>query len=147
MIAYNYNPSTLEYTGYSEADPDPMNEGVFLFPAFSTEIEPPEQILGKKRTFINGAWCYEDIIEELSKSSGSDAVGSIGDVDRVKSDNEDRISAIINELALLDQKSIRPIRSIAINPQNENDIEFLRSIESQMSSLRDELTALKQVIQ
>lgn len=50
MLAYNYDPVTFAFTGASEADPDPMTPGEFLFPANSTLVEPvgapaPGQVL------------------------------------------------------------------------------------------------------
>ncbi|WP_182417938.1 hypothetical protein [Bartonella sp. HY038] len=39
---YNYHPSSLEYLGTTFADRSPMEEGVWLFPAFSTLQSPPK---------------------------------------------------------------------------------------------------------
>jgi hypothetical protein len=41
MKAYTYNPVTGELIGISEADESPLEPGIFLMPAYSTEIEPP----------------------------------------------------------------------------------------------------------
>lgn len=38
---YHYNPATLVYLGSSEADPDPLEDGVWLLPANATRVAPP----------------------------------------------------------------------------------------------------------
>lgn len=42
MIAYRYNNKNGVYLGEVERQEDPMNPGVYLMPANSTDIEPPE---------------------------------------------------------------------------------------------------------
>lgn len=61
MKIYNYNASTLEYTGESIADESPLEPGVFLIPAFSTPIKPLPATAGKMRLFVNGSWSKVDI--------------------------------------------------------------------------------------
>lgn len=56
MQIHNYNPLTLEYTGSGFADPDPLNEGAFIAPAFSTDIAPPDHVEGMARVFVDGEW-------------------------------------------------------------------------------------------
>ena len=51
MLVYNYHPITLEYTGCSEADPDPLDEGRWLIPACASTIAPPEAVSGKNLGF------------------------------------------------------------------------------------------------
>jgi hypothetical protein len=41
MKVYTYNPITGELVGISEADESPLEPGVILMPAYSTELEPP----------------------------------------------------------------------------------------------------------
>lgn len=139
MKAYNYNQETLEYTGSTEADPDPMNEGGFLFPAFSTNIEPPEQIQGKARIFVNESWAYVDIPEVIQEPVVTE------DTAPVISDKEKRILEIVDELSLIDIKSIRPLRSILVNGENQEDTEILSSLDSKATALRVELDGLKQL--
>lgn len=59
--AYSYNPVTREFTGESIADESPLEPGVFLIPAYATEIAPPEKVEGKFRAFNGTAWEYKDI--------------------------------------------------------------------------------------
>ena len=42
MIAYTYNPITMEFVGESSVDESPLEPGVWLMPAYSTEVSPPE---------------------------------------------------------------------------------------------------------
>lgn len=42
MIAYTYNPITMEFVGESSVDESPLEPGVFLMPAYSTDAIPPK---------------------------------------------------------------------------------------------------------
>ncbi len=41
-MVYSYDPATGEYTGVTTADESPLEPGVYLLPAHSTEVPPPE---------------------------------------------------------------------------------------------------------
>lgn len=56
MLVYNYHPETKIYWGSEEAFPDPLEEGKFLIPAFSTTIAPPELREGEYAVFDNDSW-------------------------------------------------------------------------------------------
>ena len=53
---YNYNPETGEYLGPEAAYESPLEPGVYLLPAHSTEAEPPEADDGHVAVFADGAW-------------------------------------------------------------------------------------------
>ena len=53
---YNYNPDTGEYLGLETAHESPMEPGVYLLPAHSTEAEPPEAGEHQAAVYRNGAW-------------------------------------------------------------------------------------------
>lgn len=55
MQAFNFNPETGEFVGVTEADPDPKREGRFLFPAFSTELQPPATAIKQAAIFDQAA--------------------------------------------------------------------------------------------
>ncbi|ATB03626.1 hypothetical protein VP03_12340 [Sinorhizobium meliloti] len=61
LTVYNYDPSTLEYTGASEADESPLEPGVYLIPAYATEIAPPEFIPGHIFKWAGSEWVPEEI--------------------------------------------------------------------------------------
>lgn len=63
MLVYSYNATTGEFTGSSEADESPLEPGVFLLPANSTEIAPPSDQAGFIRRFSAGAWGYVPVGE------------------------------------------------------------------------------------
>lgn len=53
---YNYNPDTGEYLGPETAHESPMEPGVYLLPAHSTETTPPEAGEHQAAVYRNGAW-------------------------------------------------------------------------------------------
>jgi hypothetical protein len=55
-IFYSYSRETGELAGKSTADESPLEPGVFLFPAFSTEKEPPVLKEKEVAVLINGDW-------------------------------------------------------------------------------------------
>lgn len=65
MKIYFYNPTTKTYQGEGTAKLSPLDlkqgKEVYMIPAHATDVEPPEHIEGKHRTFVNGAWEYYDI--------------------------------------------------------------------------------------
>jgi hypothetical protein len=56
MNIYHYQPVTGRFLGMGQADPDPLNEGAFIFPAYCTQSEPPSVAIGFFAKFENGAW-------------------------------------------------------------------------------------------
>ena len=53
---YNYDPNTGEYLGPETAHESPMEPGVYLIPAHSTETVPPEVGEHQAAVYRNGAW-------------------------------------------------------------------------------------------
>jgi hypothetical protein len=61
MQIYNYDPQTLLFTEISEADPNPLEPGQYIIPAYATTEKP---LTAKKSywvKFIDGQWEYEAI--------------------------------------------------------------------------------------
>lgn len=56
MKIYHYDRVTQEYTGFTEAKPDPMVKDRFLVPANATEIKPNDPIQGFAQVFVKDAW-------------------------------------------------------------------------------------------
>ena len=61
MQIYHYNEHTAELLGVGMADPDPLVLDNWLIPAHATTIEPPTELEGFTRHFIDGAWQYREI--------------------------------------------------------------------------------------
>ena len=61
MNIFHYHPETNVYLGTSVADESPLEPGVFLFPAYSTNIEPPAHQNGFVRKYVNNSWGYSPI--------------------------------------------------------------------------------------
>ena len=53
---YNYNRDTGEYLGLETAYESPMEPGVYLLPAHSTETAPPEAGEHQAAVYSDGAW-------------------------------------------------------------------------------------------
>ncbi len=60
MQIFHFDPVTKEYLGASQADESPLEPGVFLVPAYSTESEPPAVVDGQRAVF-DGEWRVEAI--------------------------------------------------------------------------------------
>lgn len=58
-IIYNYHPATGEYIGQSQADPSPLEPGVWLYPAHSTTIAPPTVADGYRAVWDGEGWQTE----------------------------------------------------------------------------------------
>lgn len=57
---YNYDPDTGEYLGPESAYESPMEPGVYLMPAHSTEAEPPETGGHQAAVYRDGVWSLID---------------------------------------------------------------------------------------
>lgn len=53
---YNFDPQTGAYLSGSIADESPLEPGVFLFPAYATDLKPPEVEIREVPVFADGAW-------------------------------------------------------------------------------------------
>lgn len=58
---YRYHPKTGQYLGSGEADPSPLEPGVWLYPAHSTDIAPPAEQAGFVRVWDGGQWQQQAI--------------------------------------------------------------------------------------
>ncbi|HOW54291.1 MAG TPA: phage tail assembly chaperone [Syntrophorhabdaceae bacterium] len=56
MKIYHYDPKTKEYTGESNANPDPLEPGSFLQPPFSARLKPPAIGNNQAAIFQGGTW-------------------------------------------------------------------------------------------
>lgn len=60
MNIYRYSSVNGEYLGTGTADPDPLADGEWLFPANSTVTPPPTTQTNKARVWENGEWLQID---------------------------------------------------------------------------------------
>lgn len=65
MKVYHYHPNTGVYLGSSDADPSPLEPGVFLTPALATPKVVPSVPQGSRAVFKNDQWAIEVIPEPL----------------------------------------------------------------------------------
>lgn len=55
-LIYNYHPETGEFLSTAPADASPLEPGVYLTPAFATEIAPPTPGIRQSAVFVGNAW-------------------------------------------------------------------------------------------
>lgn len=77
MDLYHFDPSTGVLTGVSEADPDPLESGGWLVPAFSTLDVPPLASTGHVPVRVGQEW---EIIEDHRGKTGYTADGEAKEV-------------------------------------------------------------------
>lgn len=61
MNVYNYDRDTGYYLGISQADPDPLNEGGWLIPAYAVTVAPPLFLVGKIPQWDGSKWVVVDL--------------------------------------------------------------------------------------
>lgn len=70
MKVYNYDPLTRALVSIEDAVESPLEEGVFLIPAFATGLPPIEKVPQGKYNHFNGdKWVLEDIPQEQPDTS------------------------------------------------------------------------------
>lgn len=70
MKVFNYDPLTRALVSIEDAVESPLEEGVFLIPAFATGLEPIKQVpQGKYNHFDGDKWVLMDIPQEQPEAS------------------------------------------------------------------------------
>jgi hypothetical protein len=60
MKVYSYDPNTMYFNGWTMANPSPLEPGVWLHPAHTTEVEPPDfDPVTHTCQLQNGIWVLE----------------------------------------------------------------------------------------
>jgi hypothetical protein len=67
MNIYHYHPETKQFIASGVADQSPLEPGVWLIPAYATNVEPPEAQEGKTIHCLGGEWVYQDVVVEVSE--------------------------------------------------------------------------------
>lgn len=62
LKVFSYHPETGEYVGEDIAFPNPLEEGQYIIPAYSTVVEPPKEQEGKVIVWTGLQWSFEDIV-------------------------------------------------------------------------------------
>lgn len=79
MLVYHYHHESGDYMGYDEADPSPLEPGVYLIPANATSTPPPSNAPeGKKWVWQNQVWELQDRV--LDETTITDPVANPWDV-------------------------------------------------------------------
>lgn len=56
MKIYHYHPNSGNYLGHSIADPSPLEENIYLIPAYATSLPPLSVGEGEQNKFDGTAW-------------------------------------------------------------------------------------------
>lgn len=95
---YHYDHSGI-FTGASDADESPLEEGVWLVPANATTIEPPFLQAGQRARFSNAQWTIENIPAPIAEAP---AVPTLDEVKALK----------VAEINAAAEGAIAPITSV-----------------------------------
>lgn len=57
---HHYDEHTGEYLGTSDAFESPLEPGVYMIPAYATDLDLPEFVEGKVLVFEDGEWTLID---------------------------------------------------------------------------------------
>lgn len=131
MKIFNYDKDTFEYLFTSDAQKNPLKDGEYLYPKFSTTIQPPPLKVNETALFIDGIWKivsdfrgYKVVNIESGEVSVINMMGEIPDgfmlyEDYIASpeykkhleeiEKETKIAEILNEINTLDEKRIRAV--------------------------------------
>lgn len=81
-IIYNYHAETGEFLSQAEADESPLEPGVYLQPANSTDQKPPVNKPGETAQFDGQAWC---LVKDV-RGVWFDGSGREVQIDRINAD-------------------------------------------------------------
>jgi hypothetical protein len=79
MKVYSYHKDTFIYIGNETADESQLEPGVYLMPAHSTPIEPPEYVEGKHPKFNKELqqWELIDYVPEVIEAEVGDLAHNV----------------------------------------------------------------------
>jgi hypothetical protein len=137
MKIYNYDTNGI-YTCDSLADESPLEAGIFLMPANSTEVAPPEVTEGNQAIFIAGKWMVQAI------PAPDQPVEPVLTEEELNEQAKANIQATLNKI---DSEKIRPSSDIvaalaAGKPAPSYSVNKLQTLEAQAATLRAQLAAL-----
>lgn len=69
LKVYSFHPVSGEYVGEDIAFPNPLEEGQFLIPAYSTDVEPPNEQEGKIIVWNGSEWYFKDIVVSAERKA------------------------------------------------------------------------------
>lgn len=70
---HHIHPETGELLGTSQANPSPLEPGVWLTPAHATQTPPPPEQSGAVRVFSSGAWQHDAELHQTRHKAAEDA--------------------------------------------------------------------------
>jgi hypothetical protein len=137
MKIYNYDTNGI-YTCDSLADESPLEAGIFLMPANSTEIAPPELTEGNQAIFIAGAWMVQAI------PAPDQPVEPVLTAEELNEQAKANIQATLDKI---DSEKIRPssdiVAALAAGQKAQSySVNKLQTLEAQAVTLRAQLAAL-----
>jgi hypothetical protein len=137
MKIYNYDTNGI-YTCDSLADESPLEAGIFLMPANSTEVAPPEVTEGNQAIFIAGKWMVQAI------PAPDQPVEPVLTEEELNEQAKANIQATLNKI---DEQKIRPSSEIAAalasgQQAQSYSVNKLQTLEAQAATLRAQLAAL-----
>ncbi len=135
-ILYNYHPETKEFTGATYAKKSPLEEGVFLHPANTTETEPLEVGEGEVAVFENDGWVKKDDLRGSDFYNISGERFTMEDLgilpDWALTEYPEVTEETYNSIILYDPKEKKEIRTHFQPPvywQKANDLHFVEQAE------------------
>lgn len=170
-IVYSYNPVTKEYAGEDMAALSPLEPGVYIYPANSTAVKPPD--FGDGETVVFNGENWEKIIDlrgetqintQTLELSAINYLGGIKDGFYLLNDQEmemlengaaavfengvltvkERELTVYEKIENLERKqTARMLRGAALG--NKDDITRLEEIELKIKKLREEIGVMPYV--
>jgi hypothetical protein len=137
MKIYNYDTNGI-YTGDSVADESPLEDGIFLMPANSTEVAPPEVTEGNQAVFSAGEWIVQAI------PAPDQAAKPVLTAEELNEQEKINIQVTLDKI---DSEKIRPaadiVTALAAGKEAPSySVNKLQTLEAQAVTLRAQLVAL-----
>lgn len=137
---YNYDPTTGEYTGENIANESPLEPGVYLIPAHSTEIAPPETSEHEAAVWNGTTW---EVVEDWRGREGYvngepttiKELGALADGWSDTSPEPSESDKLIIELGQIDDE-LRALDLKLIRPLSEGESDRVNEILAEKAALR-----------
>jgi hypothetical protein len=138
---FHYDPETLLFVGEGVAHPNPVVEGEYLIPAFTTGIEPPTTSGTQQAIFKDGEWLIvtpPDPPKRTVEKAREDKLAEIkGEARRLLNQDDIKVQRHMEQVAIGHTTSIKTEDYLALLKRRQEIRTRSNTMEAELKNLQN----------